>query len=49
MDFFSVPTITFGVLYWFFVIGRDRRHILHFNVTRYPTRSSYAKPSLTNQ
>jgi hypothetical protein len=37
MDFFSVPTITFGVLYCFFVIGRDRRRILHFNVTRHPT------------
>jgi putative transposase len=39
MDFFSVPTITFGVLYCFFVIGHDRRRILHFNVTRHPTSS----------
>jgi len=37
MDFFTVPTITFGVLYGFFVIGHDRRHVLHFNVTRHPT------------
>jgi putative transposase len=37
MDFFNVPTITFGVLYCFFVIGHDRRRILHFNVTRHPT------------
>jgi hypothetical protein len=37
MDFFSVPTITFGVLYCFFIIGHDRRRILHFNVTRHPT------------
>jgi len=37
MDFFSVPTITFGVLYGFFLIGHDRRRILHFNVTRHPT------------
>ncbi len=36
MDFFTVPTLTFGVLYCFFVIGHDRRKILHFNVTRYP-------------
>lgn len=36
MDFFMVPTITFGVLYRFFVIGHDRRKILHFNVTRNP-------------
>ena len=37
MDFFTVPTLTFGVLYFFFVIAHDRRRILHFNVTRYPT------------
>ena len=39
MDFFAVPTITFGVLYCFFVIGHDRRRILHFNVTKHPTSS----------
>jgi len=39
MDLFSVPTITFGVLYCFFVIGHDRRRILHFNVTPHPTSS----------
>jgi putative transposase len=37
MDFFTVPTLTFGVLYCFFIIGHDRRRILHFNVTRDPT------------
>ena len=37
MDFFTVPTITFGVLYCFFVIGHDRRRILHRNVTPHPT------------
>ena len=36
MDFFTVPTLTFGVLYCFFVIGHDRRKILHFNVTQNP-------------
>jgi putative transposase len=36
MDFLTVPTITFGVLYGFFVIAHDRRNILHFNVTRHP-------------
>ncbi len=39
MDFFTVPTITFGVLYCFFVISHDRRHILHFNITKHPTSS----------
>jgi putative transposase len=36
MDFFTVPTLTFGVLHCFFVIGHDRRTILHCNVTRQP-------------
>jgi len=37
MDFFTVPTLSFGVLYCFFVIAHNRRRILHFNVTRHPT------------
>jgi transposase InsO family protein len=37
MDFFTVPTVTFGVLYCFFVISHDRRRILHCNATRHPT------------
>jgi putative transposase len=37
MDFFAVPTITFRVLYCFFVIEHGRRKILHFNVTEHPT------------
>jgi len=36
MDFFTAPTLTFGVLYCFFVISHDRRKIVHFNVTRNP-------------
>jgi putative transposase len=36
MDFFTLPTLTFGVLYCFFVVSHDRRRILHCNVTRYP-------------
>jgi transposase InsO family protein len=37
MDFFTVPTLNFGLLYCFFVIAHDRRRILHFNVTKHPT------------
>jgi len=37
MDFFTVPTVTFGLLYCFFIISHDRRRILHFNVTHHPT------------
>jgi len=36
MDFFTAPNITFRVLYCFFIIGHDRRRILHFNVTKSP-------------
>ena len=37
MDFFTAPTITFGMLYCLFVISHDRRRILHVNVTKHPT------------
>ncbi len=37
MDFFTVPTLTLGVLYCLFIIAHDRRRILHFNVTSTPT------------
>jgi putative transposase len=36
-DFFTVPTVTFRLLYCFFVIEHGRRRVLHFNVTRHPT------------
>jgi len=37
IDFFTVPTIRFQVLYVFLVLAHDRRRILHFNVTAHPT------------
>jgi transposase InsO family protein len=37
MDFFTVPTLSFRVLYCFFVIEHSRRQILHFNTTAHPT------------
>ena len=36
-DFFTVPTLTFRVLYCFFVIEHHRRRILHFNVAAHTT------------
>ncbi|MGO9642281.1 MAG: integrase core domain-containing protein [Candidatus Acidiferrales bacterium] len=39
MDFFTVPTLTFGVLYCLFVVGHSRRRILHFNGTWHPTNT----------
>ena len=37
MEFFTVPTVTFSVLYCFFITSHDRRRIVHFNVTKHPT------------
>ncbi len=37
IDFFTVPTITFRILYVFLVLAHDRRKVLHFNVTAHPT------------
>lgn len=37
MDFFTIPTLTFGVLYCFFVIAHERRRIICCNFTRHPT------------
>jgi putative transposase len=37
IDFFTVSTIRFQVLYVFLVLAHDRRRILHFNVTAHPT------------
>ncbi|HWY54943.1 MAG TPA: hypothetical protein VNZ03_10800 [Terriglobales bacterium] len=53
MDFFAVPTITFGMIYCFFVISHDRRHIFHFNVTKHRQAfwlfSSCGKPSRSDR
>ncbi len=37
VDFFTVPTATFRVLFVFLVLSNDRRRIIHFNVTESPT------------
>jgi transposase InsO family protein len=37
VDFFVVPTATFGMLFGFLVLAHDRRRVLHFNVTANPT------------
>jgi putative transposase len=37
MDFFTVPTMTFRVVYGWFAIGHARRRILHFDVTAHPS------------
>jgi transposase InsO family protein len=37
IDFFTVPTATFRVIYVFLVLLNDRREIVHFNVTDSPS------------
>jgi putative transposase len=37
VDFFTVPTATFRVLYVFLVLAHERRKVLHFNVTDSPS------------
>jgi putative transposase len=37
IDFFTVPTATFRILYVFIVLSHDRRQVVHFNVTEHPT------------
>ena len=37
IDFFTVPTATFRVLYCFIILAHDRRKVVHFNVTEHPT------------
>ena len=36
-DFFTVPTVTFRVLFVFIILAHERRRIVHFNVTEHPT------------
>jgi transposase InsO family protein len=37
MDFFTVPTVTFRVLYVFFVVHHARRALIHVRATGHPT------------
>jgi hypothetical protein len=37
VDFFTVPTATFRILFVFLVISNERRKVVHFNVTESPT------------
>ncbi|MDH3639998.1 MAG: integrase core domain-containing protein, partial [Gammaproteobacteria bacterium] len=37
LDFFTVPTATFRILFVLVILSHDRRKIRHFNVTAHPT------------
>lgn len=43
IDFFTVPTATFRVLYGFVVLAHARRRVLHFNVTANPSAAWTAR------
>ena len=46
IDFFTVHTIWFEVLFVFVVLAHDRRRVLHFNVTAHPTAAWTAQQSV---
>ena len=37
VDYFTVPTATFRIMYVFVILRHDRREIVHFNATYHPT------------
>src|SRR5262249_35923577 len=37
IDFFTVHTLSFRILYCFIILLHDRRKVVHFNVTAHPT------------
>jgi hypothetical protein len=37
VDFFTVPTLRFQLLYVFLVLAHERRKVIHFNVTDSPS------------
>jgi putative transposase len=45
IDFFTVPTLTFRILYVFVVLSHGHRRIIHFNVTSHPT-AEWTSPQL---
>lgn len=46
LDFFTVPSATFKVLFVLVILRHDRRRILHFNVTEHPTAAWTARQLL---
>ncbi len=46
LDFFTVPTATFRILFILIILSHDRRRILHVNVTKHPTAAWTARQLL---
>ena len=47
VDFFTVPTVTFRVLFVFVVLAHERRRVLHFAVTEVPS-AAWAGQQIVN-
>jgi hypothetical protein len=47
IDFAVVLTVTFGIVYVFFVLSLERRRVLHLNVPRHPTAARTAQQVVT--
>jgi len=43
VDFFTVPSATFRILFVFVVLRHDRRFVVHFNITANPTAAWTAR------
>ena len=37
LDFFTVPTVRFNVLFVLIILAHDRRRVVHFHITEHPT------------
>jgi len=46
LDFFTVPSATFRILFVLIILSHDRRRILHVNVTEHPTAAWTARQLL---
>jgi transposase InsO family protein len=46
LDFFTVPTATFRVLFVLIILTHNRRRLMHFNVTEHPTAEWTARQLL---
>ena len=46
VDFFTVHTVWFEILFVFIVLAHDRRRVVHFNFTAYPTAEWTAQQML---
>ena len=46
LDFFTVPTATFRVLFVLLILTHSRRRLVHFNITEHPTAEWTARQLL---